>query len=133
MKCLSAGEVSHTWVLESRVSLHVTPHKEWFTTYKETIGSARLGESYECDIVGIGDITMVMASGATFSIHNICHAVPSLTCSLILVGCLDDFGYKIIFHQQYSRITKGNVLIANGSKVCSLYPLIYLTKLVFSQ
>ena len=25
--------VMHDWILDSRASFHVTPHKEWFTTY----------------------------------------------------------------------------------------------------
>ena len=35
IELLVSGEVSHTLVLDLRASLHVTPHKEWFTTYKE--------------------------------------------------------------------------------------------------
>ncbi|MCO5573907.1 hypothetical protein L7F22_027682 [Adiantum nelumboides] len=60
---LVSGEVSHTWILDSGASLHVTPHRHWFTTYEETIGTVTLGDSYSCDIVGIGDIAMVMANG----------------------------------------------------------------------
>ncbi|MCO5597089.1 hypothetical protein L7F22_051163 [Adiantum nelumboides] len=60
---LVSGEVSHTWILDSGASLHVTPHRHWFTTYEETIGTVTLGGSYSCDIVGIGDIAMIMENG----------------------------------------------------------------------
>ena len=92
------GAVSHTWILDSGVSLHVTPHKEQFTHYKETIGSVTLGDSYSCDIVGIGDIAMVLSNGYRFILENV-HHVPCLTCNLILVGRLDDFKLKVLFSQ----------------------------------
>ena len=66
--------------------------------YEETTESVTLGDSYECDIVGIGDITMGIASGASFCIHNVHHVPIALTHNLILVGCLDDLGYKSIFY-----------------------------------
>ena len=93
-----SGGVSHTWILDSGASLHVTPHRDWFISYEETIGSVTLGDSYSCDIVGIGDIAMVMANGVRFVIHNVRH-VPTLTCNLISVGRLDDLVYKVTFHQ----------------------------------
>ena len=30
-KVLVSGEISHTWILDSGASLHVTPHRDWFT------------------------------------------------------------------------------------------------------
>ena len=46
-KVLVSGEVSHTWILDLGVSLHVTPHKEGFTHYKEIVGSTTFGcEAY---------------------------------------------------------------------------------------
>ncbi|MCO5590742.1 hypothetical protein L7F22_044717 [Adiantum nelumboides] len=122
IELLVSGEVSHTWILDSGALLHVTPHMHWFTTYEETIGTITLGDSYSCDIVGIGVIAMVMANGVRFTIYKV-HHVPALTQNLILVGCLDDLGYKVTFHQQSCRIAKGHLILAHGSKVGTLYPL----------
>ena len=30
-KILISGEISHAWIMDSGVSLHVTPHREWFS------------------------------------------------------------------------------------------------------
>ena len=68
-----SGKVSRTWILDLDASLHVTPHKEWFTCHEETIVSVTLGDSYSCDIVGIGDIAMVLSNGYKFIIENVCH------------------------------------------------------------
>ncbi|MCO5547156.1 hypothetical protein L7F22_000599 [Adiantum nelumboides] len=84
--------------------------------------SVTLGDSYSCDIVGIGDIAMVMANGVKFIIHNVRH-VPALTRNLISVGRLDDLGYKVTFHQQSWRIAKGHLILVHGFKVGTLYPL----------
>ena len=79
---LVSGEVSHTWILDSGAFHHVTPHKEWFTHYKETIGSITLGDSFSCDIVGRADIAMVLSNGYNFILENV-HHVPCLTCNLV--------------------------------------------------
>ena len=82
---LVSGEISHTWILDSGASLHVTPHRDWFTRYEETYGAVTLGDSYTCDIVGIGDITIEFSNGMHLVIEKV-HHVPSLTRNLIYVG-----------------------------------------------
>ena len=46
------------WILDSGASFHVTPHREWFSTYTEGsfVGKIRLGDSHVVDITGMGDI-----------------------------------------------------------------------------
>ncbi|MCO5578319.1 hypothetical protein L7F22_032160 [Adiantum nelumboides] len=63
-----------------------------------------------------------MENRVKFIIHNV-HHVPALTRNLILVGRLDDLGYKVTFHQQRWLIAKGHLILAHGSKVGTLYPL----------
>ena len=75
VEVLVSGQVSHGWILNLGASLHVTPHKEWLTCYEETIGSITLGDSYSCDIVGIGDIAMVLSNGYKFILENVCHCL----------------------------------------------------------
>ena len=71
--------------VDSGASLHVTPHRDWFTRYEETYGAVTLGDSYMCDIIGIGDITIEFSNGMCLVIEKVCH-VPSLTCNLISMG-----------------------------------------------
>ena len=94
---LVTGEVSHTWILNSSAAFHVTPHHDWFTWYDMTIGTVTLGgDNHQCDIVGMGDITLKFSIGSTLVIENVCH-VLELTHNLISCGCLGDLGYKIEF------------------------------------
>ena len=62
--------------------------------YEETVGSVTLGDNFRCDIVGIGDIALVLSNGVRFVLDNVRH-MPCLKHNLILVGRLDDLGYKV--------------------------------------
>ena len=73
VEVLVSGHVSHTWILDLGASFHVTPHREWFSRYEETVGTVTLGDSYQCDIVGIGDITMAFSNGSCMVIENVRH------------------------------------------------------------
>ena len=120
---LVSGEISHSWILDSSALLHVTPHREWFSSYEaRNVGTVALGDSYECEIAGIGNISMILPNGSHFVIRNVNH-VPKLTRNLISIRQLDDIGYKFSFGQQSWKICKGNLLLASGSKLQSLYPL----------
>ena len=47
----------HDWILDSGASFHVTPHKEWFSTYDASRkGKVRLGNDYACEIIAVGDV-----------------------------------------------------------------------------
>ena len=44
--------LAHTWLLDSRASFHVTPHREWFTQYEaKPLGTVRLGDSHQCHVM----------------------------------------------------------------------------------
>ena len=47
------------WVLDSGASFHVTPHREWFSTYDAARkGRVRLGNDFSYDIIGVGDVQL---------------------------------------------------------------------------
>jgi len=60
------------WILDFGASLHVTPHKEWFSSYADGMkGSVHLGNNYACDIVGVGNIKLSFANGSSFTLQNV--------------------------------------------------------------
>ena len=119
---LVSGHVSHTWILDLGATFCVTPHREWFSHYEEDFGIVTFGDNHQSDIVGIGDITLVFSNGNRLVIEDVRH-VPKLTCSLISCGRLDDLGYRVDFHNQSWRISKGNLIIGSGAKVGTLYTM----------
>ena len=49
--------ILHDWILDSGALFHVTPHKEWFTTYDaKRTDRVHLGKDYACEIMGVGDV-----------------------------------------------------------------------------
>ena len=115
--------ILHDWILDSGASFHVTPHKEWFTTYDaKRIGRVCLGNDYACEIMGVGYVQLKFQQGSTFTLKNIQH-VPKLTKSLISSGQLDDGGYTITFGDNSWKITKGSLVVAIGTNSGTLYML----------
>lgn len=117
--------ILHDWILDSRASFHVTPHKEWFTTYDaKRTGRVCLGNDYACEIMGEGDMQLKFKQGSIFTLKNIRH-VPNLTKSLISSGQLDDGGYTTTFGDNSWKITKGYLVtvVAHGTKSGTLYML----------
>ena len=70
---------------------------------------------------------MHFSNGSHITIKDVLH-VPQLAHSLMLVGLLDDNGYKVIFVFQSFRIMKGNMIVAKENKIGSLYPLFFIKK-----
>ena len=84
---LVAQEVSknQNWIIDFGASFHVTPHKDWFSTYTKTHGTIKVGDAYELEINGIGDIKLMLHNGTEFMLQNVKH-VPQLSKSLISAG-----------------------------------------------
>ena len=80
------ANLAQNWILDSRSSFHITPHREWFSTYTEgSFGTVRLGDAHAIAITGMGDICLAFQNGMQFMLHNVRH-VPDLAKSLISVG-----------------------------------------------
>ena len=113
---------AQNWILDSGASFHVTPHRNWFSSYASMQGIVRLGDSYELDIIGIGDVKVQMHNGTTFVLQDVRH-VPKLTKSLLSTGQLDELGYTTVFGNGSWLIRKNNLVIMKGHKNGSLYSM----------
>ena len=52
------GYALSDWIINSRASLHVSPHREWFTSYVATKDFVKLANEYSCKILGVGDVQL---------------------------------------------------------------------------
>ena len=60
------ASLSHNWILDSGASFHVTPYREWFSTYMEgSLGIVRLGDAHAIAITGMGDICLLAFQNGT--------------------------------------------------------------------
>ena len=92
--------VSHPyveWVIDSIASCHVTPRKEFFTSYKVgDFGRVKMDNKSYADIVGIRDFFVETNTRYTLALKNVRH-VPDMRLNLISTHILDKEGYGNYF------------------------------------
>ncbi|NEY13661.1 hypothetical protein DDE04_09175, partial [Bifidobacterium pseudocatenulatum] len=112
-----------TWVADTGASFHVTPHRDFFSSY--TTGDysyVRMGNGQSCKIVGIGDVCLETELGCKLLLKKVRH-VPEIRLNLISTGQLDDEGYSNEFSNGRWKLSKGSLIVARGQKTDTLYRL----------
>jgi hypothetical protein len=90
----SDGRLNDQWVLDTTCTSHMSPKRDWLTTYESIKGgSVFMGNNVAYKIVGIGAVRIMMHDGTVKTLKNVRH-VPNLKRNLIFLGTLDTFGYK---------------------------------------
>ncbi|KAE8715745.1 hypothetical protein F3Y22_tig00110160pilonHSYRG00324 [Hibiscus syriacus] len=84
MLSISTTQLTDAWILDSGCSHHITPNREWFSTYMSVeSGSVYLGDDRCCNIVSIGDVRIKMYDGSVRTLCGVRH-IPDLKKNLIL-------------------------------------------------
>ncbi|KAL0451879.1 UNVERIFIED_CONTAM: Retrovirus-related Pol polyprotein from transposon TNT 1-94 [Sesamum latifolium] len=93
MLSVSTNQFVDAWILDSGCSYHITPNREWFTSYMSgNSGSVYLGDDRCCSIVGIGDVRIKMYDGTVSTLCDVRH-IPELKKNLISLGTLHKNGF----------------------------------------
>ena len=91
----------------------MTPHRSQFRQYSARHSdSVRVGNSQHCAIIEIGTVELNLPGGSTLVLHNVRH--------------VHELSRPLISGMYLWTLHKGNLLLARGPKVHSLYPL-YVT------
>jgi len=110
-----------SWILDSGASFHSTPSKELLHNYVAgNFGKVYLADDEPLDIMGKGEVHIKTAQGMLWKLQNVRH-VPGLKKNLISMGQIDGEGYTTVFGDGSWKITKGNLVVARGSKNGTLY------------
>jgi len=118
------GKISERWLLDSGCTYHMCPRREWFNTYKTVEGgSVRMGNDSVCQIVGVGNVRMMMYDRQERTLSNIRH-VLDLTKNLLSLRALEVQGCKFIGEGGGVTVTRGSVMILKGERVRNLYSMI---------
>ncbi|PNX78407.1 F-box protein [Trifolium pratense] len=94
----TTGDEAHRneeWFLDSGCSNHMTPHREWLTSFdasKKT--SIKLADSSELTAEGTGKIVFKGKTGNTVIIEDVFY-VPKMNCNLISIGQLVQKGFSV--------------------------------------
>ena len=115
---LSGEQSTGVWMLDSTSSFHVTPNKEWFTSYKSgDFGSVYQGDNAALSVVGIGDIKIKTQDGGEHLLKGVRH-VPRLRRNLISLGDLHDNGYvyEVDRDKKTMKVKKDKVTVMKGER-----------------
>uniref|UniRef100_A0A2N9J203 Integrase catalytic domain-containing protein n=1 Tax=Fagus sylvatica TaxID=28930 RepID=A0A2N9J203_FAGSY len=67
----STDGLNNSWLLDSACSFHVTPHRNWFDTYRSiNCGSVQMGNDATCTIIGMGTIKIKMSDGVVRTLEE---------------------------------------------------------------
>jgi hypothetical protein len=118
---LSVDNISDSWVVDSRVSFHATPHRKHFLDYVQgDFGQVHLGNDAPCKIVGMRKVKIKQRNVNQWLLKGVRH-VPNLMKNIISIGQLKSEGCISIFTNKAWNVTKGSLVIAKGEKVGTLY------------
>ncbi|KAG8472814.1 hypothetical protein CXB51_034622 [Gossypium anomalum] len=118
------SKVSEEWILDSGCTFHMSPNRDWFTTY-ETVseGVVLIGNNASCEIAGVGTIKVKMFDGVVRTLSDIRY-VPELKINLISLSTLDSKGYRYTAESGVLKISKGSLVVMKGQrKTAKLYVL----------
>ncbi|KAG8488618.1 hypothetical protein CXB51_016586 [Gossypium anomalum] len=118
------SKVSEEWILDSSCTFHMSPNRDWFTTY-ETVseGVVLMGNNASCKIVSVGTIKVKMFDGVVRTLSDVRH-VPELKRNLISLSTLDSIGYRYTAESEVLKISKGSLVMTKGQrKTAKLYVL----------
>ncbi|RDX93716.1 hypothetical protein CR513_23984, partial [Mucuna pruriens] len=103
------------WIIDSHATLHVTPRKEFFTSYiVDDFGMLKMGNDGVTKVIGVGDVCL-----QTNTRIGVKHA-PDVRFNLIFVHMLDDSGCDNHFGYGQWKLTKGNLVVARREKISKL-------------
>jgi hypothetical protein len=85
------------WLINSVVSYHMNPHREWFCEYeKYDGGDVFLGDDSTTKIMGRERVKLLLKYGRIRNLPGVLY-IPKLSRSLIYVSKLDDVGVDTVF------------------------------------
>uniref|UniRef100_A0A2N9HW07 CCHC-type domain-containing protein n=1 Tax=Fagus sylvatica TaxID=28930 RepID=A0A2N9HW07_FAGSY len=115
----STDGLNNSWLLDSACSFHVTPHRNWFDTYRSiNCGSVRMGNDATCTIIGMGTIKIKMSDGVVRTLEEVRH-IPDMRKNLISLGTLDSKGYNYKSENGIMKVSKGAMIVMTGQKISS--------------
>jgi hypothetical protein len=115
----STDGLNNSWLLDSACSFHVTPHRNWFDTYRSiNCGSVRMGNDAACTIIGMGTIKIKMSDGVVRTLEEVRH-IPDMRKNLISLGTLDSKGYSYKSENGIMKVSKGAMIVMTGQKISS--------------
>jgi hypothetical protein len=114
MQSTSTHADRYVWLIDSSVSYHMTPHREWFSEYeKYDLGDVFLGDESTTKILGRGRVKLLLTDGRIRKLIGVLH-IPKLARSLISVSNMDDARVDTIFGNNTCKMVRGAMVLIRG-------------------
>jgi hypothetical protein len=111
-------------LIDSSVSYHTTPHREWFSEYeKYDGGDVFLGDDSTTKIMGHGRVKLLLKDGSIRTLLGVLH-IPKLARSLISISKLDDARVDTVFGKGTCKMVRGEMVLMRGVQCGPLYKLL---------
>jgi hypothetical protein len=112
------------WLIDSGVSCHMTPHREWFCEYeKYDGGDVFLGDDSTTKVMGCGRFKLLLKDGRIRTLLGVLH-IPKLSRSLIFVSMLDDAEVDIVLGKGTCNMVQGEMVLMRGVWCGNMYKLL---------
>ncbi|KAG8489014.1 hypothetical protein CXB51_016944 [Gossypium anomalum] len=113
---INDSKVSEEWIIDSGYTFHMSPNRDWFTTY-ESVPECHvlMGNNASCKIAGVGTIKVKMFDRVVRTFSDVRH-VPELKRNLISLSTLDSKGYRYTAESGVLKISKGSLVVMKGQK-----------------
>jgi hypothetical protein len=112
------------WLIDSDVSYHMTPHREWFSEYeKYDGGDVFLGDDSTTKIMGRGRVKLLLKYGRIRTLPGVLH-IPKLAISLIFVSKLDDAGVDTVLGKSTCKMVRGEMVLMRRVWCGTMYKLL---------
>eukprot|EP00253_Pinus_taeda_P012795 PITA_12795 len=114
---------NEAWLIDSGVSFHFTPHREWFCEYEKFDGgNVFLGDDRKARIIGRGKVKLKFQDGRVRTFPNVL-PIPALARNLISISKQDDADVKIVFEKDTHKMVWGALVLMRGVQIGTLYKL----------
>ena len=115
--CVNLACQDTTWVANSTTSYHVTPRRDFYTSYiTGDFGQVRIGNQGIARVVGIGDIWLETNTGCKLLLKDVRH-MHDMRLHLISIGTFDEEGYHNYFGDGKLKLSKNSLIVAKGKKM----------------
>jgi transposase InsO family protein len=111
---------SDRWMLDSRATHHITPHRSDFSSYTPAKGSVCLGDKSAQDQIGVGSVVIKSPQGCTITLSHVLHVLDVQT-RFISIGALTGKGAKVQFLEDGFKIALNGRTIVIGYLEGHLY------------
>jgi len=111
------------WILDSRCTYHMCPHKDWLSIYDPIDSTVvHIVNNAQCKVTRIGTVKIKTHDGVVRTLSNVRH-VPDLKHNLISLRTLESKGCKYSAKGGVIMVSKGSRILLKGLRCGRLYVL----------